>query len=75
MPKAGRKTPVNSLPLGQQLQLMLTIGMEDHLYQFRNQRRLSRMNRRDNGKPGLHQPPLFRQIAELQLNQPMAVLA
>jgi hypothetical protein len=36
---------------------MLTIGMKDNLNQPGDQRRRG-VNRRDNGKPGLHQPPL-----------------
>ena len=40
-----------------------------------DQRRKRGMNRGDHRKAGLHQPPLFREVAELQLHQPMAVLA
>lgn len=54
---------------------MLAVGMEDRLNHLFHQRRLGSMDRRNNGKPGLHQPPLFRQVAYLQLHQPVAVLA
>jgi hypothetical protein len=54
---------------------MLAVGMQDNIDKPGDQRRKRGMNRGDHRKAGLHQPPLFRKVAELQLHQTMAVLA
>ena len=52
---------------------MLAVGMQDNIDKPGDQRRKRGMNRGDHREAGLHQPPLFRKVAELQLHYAISI--